>query len=728
MCAVCATTVEKALAATPGVIKASVNFATSTASVEWNPTIISPHELSKIVESQGYGLIIEDSLTNAIEEQQEAENNQLKLLARKLIVAWTLTIPLFVICMWHFHFRGDCILMCILSLATIIYSGNSFFISGFRHIINRSPNMDSLVAVSTSASFLFSLFSTLFPDYWISRGLPINLYYEAAAMIIAFVLTGKYLELRARRHTGNAIRGLMSMQPDTADIRESDGTIHTINSSSLSPGNIVIVHPGDRIPADGTVISGYSTVDESMLTGEPIPVEKSIGTTLNAGTFNCNGILEMKVTASGSTTVLARIINSVREAQGSKAPVQHLVDKISAWFVPVVIGFALLTFILWILIGGESMMHLGFLSAVSVLVIACPCALGLATPVAVMVGIGRGAELGILVRDANALELLKRVDVLAIDKTGTLTLGHPTVTNVFWNGKPDPRFAASIGALETYNSHPLASAIVEWCRKFDEDLTGAESSEYLPGLGLRGKVNGEEYWIGSIRMAQENNILIPSDMSGEIEDWFDKGSGVIIAGNNEGIKFAIEVSDPLKEEIGNSLRELDKKGIETILLTGDEDRTARYVAKKSGIRIIYSRCMPEDKQRIVRELRNSGRIVAMAGDGINDSQALAEADVSIAMGTGSDIAMDVAQVTLVAGDITKIPRAISLSANTFRIIRQNLFFAFIYNMACIPIASGILYPLTGLLMNPMIASAAMAASSICVVLNSLRLRNKKLSN
>ena len=732
MCAGCAGTVEKTVRETPGVASASVNLASSELAVEWDPARTSPAQIAQRVTEAGYGLIVADSAEQALAEKERSDAEHYRRMKRDLVLAWILTLPVAVICMVHIHFPYMNYVLMAMTLAVMSVCGRRFYVSGFRQLAKGHPNMDSLVAVSTLVSFLFSLFNTVYPGFFLSYGMPADLYYEAAAVIIAFVLTGKFMETRAKRSTGSAIRALMSLQPDEAHVADADGQIRTVRIGAVRPGDVVVIRPGDRIPVDGEVVSGVSSVDESMLTGEPAGVEKTAGCRVSAGTMNLSGSLRVEAQAVGAATELARIIRCVREAQGSKAPVQRLVDRISAVFVPTVIGLSVLTFVLWMTLGGGDF-PVALLTAVSVLVIACPCALGLATPTAIMVGIGRGARGGILIREAQALEQLAKVDLLAIDKTGTLTEGVPRVTDCWLAGEEDAALLEALKLLEERSAHPLAAAIAAWA---DDRLAAGALSvsgddartefEYLPGLGIRGSVRGRSWWIGNGKLGETVLGTLPDAVVRRAEAWSAGGAGVVLAGDGTGVAALFKVSDSVRADAGETIRELHRLGIRTVLLTGDRASTAQHVAAQVGISEVRADLLPADKQAIIRELKQAGYFVAMAGDGINDSQALAEADLSVAMGGGSDIALEIAQLTVVSGRLAYIPQAIALSKATLRVIRQNLFWAFIYNVIGIPLAAGVFYPLWGWLLTPMAASAAMAFSSVCVVLNSLRLNKVKL--
>ena len=617
----------------------------------------------------------------------------------------------------------------VLTLPVLLFSGRSFYLTGWRQARHGKANMDTLVALSTSIAFLFSLFNTLFPQVWSERGLEPHVYYEAASMIVAFVLLGKTLEERAKGSTSSAIRKLMGLQPNTARLVEADGTEREVPIAQLRPGNRVGVRPGERIPVDGVLIEGASYVDESMISGEPLPVGKSSGDRVLAGTINQKGAFVLEAQAVGTATVLARIVEMVQQAQGSKAPVQRIVDRVSAVFVPTVIGLSLVTFVVWMAIGGTAVLTSALLSAVSVLVIACPCALGLATPTALMVGIGKAAERHILIKDAYALENLCHVDTVVLDKTGTLTEGRPTVTNWLWL-VPDserPLAQAVLLAAERRSEHPLATAVVRALESESVQVMTAELSTFrsLTGRGLEVESGGATYWVGSRALAEERLSALPAGATGQAERWQEAGMSVIWYGRDGELVAVAAVSDPVKRTSVEAVRTLKRMGIEVHMLTGDGRKTAAAVARELGIDHFEAEVLPGDKEEYVKRLQAVGARVAMVGDGINDSQALARAEVSVAMGQGTDIAMDVAMVTLMTSDLTLLPTAITLSHRTVRLIRQNLFWAFIYNVIGIPIAAGVLYPVYGVLLDPMWASAAMAFSSVSVVTNSLRLKWRK---
>lgn len=721
-CAVCAGNVESTVQALSGVEKASVNFAAGTLTVTYNPSVITLEVMQAAVQAAGYDLIVEAE--DPVAMQEEKARMHYKILRRNTIGAWTLSIPLALLGMVFMHVPFGNWIMMVLALAIMIFFGRSFYVNGVRHALKGKANMDTLVALSTSIAFLFSLFNTLCPGFWLGKGLEPHVYYEASGVIIAFVLLGKLMEERAKNSTSSAIKGLMGLQPKTARL-VTDGREEEVPISNLQVGNVVSVRPGEKIPVDGTLLQGSSSVDESMLSGEPIPVEKNAGDRVLAGTINQKGAFTMEATSVGGTTVLAQIVQMVQSAQGSKAPVQRIVDKISGIFVPVVVLLSFLTFVCWLVIGGESYFSYALLSAVSVLVIACPCALGLATPTALMVGMGKGAEQHILIKDAFALENLCKVDTVVLDKTGTLTEGVPVVTDSYWISDDNIRYLDVLYTAEQKSEHPLASAILCWLEESGAKVCEAENFESLTGRGVRIQVEGVTYWAGSQGLLDIFQAGIPEKVRKQIGQWQEDGQSVVFYGQETRLLAVLAISDRIKPTSAEAVKELKKQGIEVHLLTGDGVRTAERVAATLDVGYYKAEVMPNDKEEYIISLQQQGKKVAMVGDGINDSQALARADVSIAMGKGTDIAMDVAMVTLITSDLLLLPGAIRLSKQTVRLIYQNLFWAFIYNVIGIPLAAGVLFPINGLLLNPMLASAAMAFSSVSVVLNSLRLKFMK---
>ena len=694
-CAGCAANIQQALSERKGVIEAS------------------------------YDLLLENET-----EPEQAEILQREAydkLHRKTIGALLLSLPVFVIGMFFMHMPYGNWIMLGFTLPVLLVFGRDFFINAWRQLKHGHANMDTLVAVSTGVAFLFSLFNTLWPTYWTDRGLEAHIYYEAAAVIIALILLGRLLESRAKSNTSTAIRKLIGLQPKEVIRILEDGTEQVIPIKAVQPGDILLVKPGDKIPVDGSVTEGVSFVDESMITGEPVPVEKVTGTHVYTGTINQKGSFKFMAEKVGSETILAQIIKMVQEAQGSKAPVQQLVDRIAAIFVPAVIGIAALTFIGWMIAGGELAFTHALLTSVTVLVIACPCALGLATPTAIMVGIGKGAENNILIRDAQSLEQLCKVQAVVLDKTGTITEGKPVVTDIFWNPGIDLRHSMEVLLfMESRSEHPLADAVVLHLTEegIKTNLKGEFNS--LTGQGIQGMINGESYFVGNRRLLEMNGISRESKQAEQADACSLEGKTVVYFADSKQVLALIVIADRMKPGAVKAIERLQAEGIEVYMLTGDNRITARAVADSIGLKHFKAEVMPSDKADFVKELQQQGKIVAMAGDGINDSQALAQADVSIAMGKGSDIAIDVAKITLITSDLNAIPKAWALSKQTVAAIRQNLFWAFIYNLIGIPLAAGILYPCCGFLLNPMIAAAAMAFSSVSVVTNSLRIKAKKI--
>ncbi len=718
-CAGCANNVEKTVRKLVGITDASVNFASNTLSVSYEMDKLTPGEIRAAVLAAGYDLIIEED--HVEERQEEEQQKRYRRLKGRVIGAWLFAIPLLLLSMVFMHVPYSNEIQMVLAIPVLVLFGTPFYTGAWKQARLGRSNMDTLVALSTSIAFLFSVFNTFFPDFWYSRGLEPHVYYEAAVVIIAFVLTGKLMEERAKGNTSTAIRKLMGLQPKIARVVRN-GKEEDIPLEQLRIDDLVSVRPGEQIPVDGFLTEGDS-VDESMISGEPIPVEKKAGSHVLAGTINQKGSFIIRAEKVGSETVLARIIRMVQEAQGSKAPVQRIVDKVTGIFVPVVLGLSVLTFFIWMFFGGVDMLSHAMLSAVSVLVIACPCALGLATPTALMVGIGKAANHHILIKDAVALEQMRKVNVVVLDKTGTLTEGHPTVTGWLWAQPQEEHYKDVLLAAELKSEHPLAAAIVTALQEQEHiEPAALDSFESITGKGIKVSYQGTEYWAGSHKLLKDYHAAL-TDVLGEMLAQYESDScSIIYFGRKNELLAIVAIKDQIKATSVEAVRELRTQGIDVYMLTGDGERTASSVAARLGNIQYISDAMPDDKEEFVRQLQLQGKTVAMVGDGINDSQALACADVSIAMGKGTDIAMDVAMVTLMTSDLLLLPKAFNLSRQTVRLIHQNLFWAFIYNLIGIPIAAGLLYPINGLLLNPMLASAAMAFSSVSVVLNSLRLR------
>lgn len=718
-CAACAARVEKVLNACEGVKMAGVNFAASTANVEYDSDLCTPETLRQIVRDAGYDLILDGSAETLEKEQAE----KYRVLRQRTLWAVILSLPVVIIGMFFMNMPYANLIMFVLSTPVVFWLGRQFFIGAWRQLRHRTANMDTLVALSTGIAWLFSVANMLFPDYWMSKGIHPHVYFEASAVIIAFILIGRMLESKAKGNTSSAIRKLMGLQPKTVTIVASDGSMRVTAIESIAPGDTVMVRPGERIAVDGMVTDGNSFVDESMLSGEPLPVEKRSGDKVYAGTINGTGTFRYRADKVGSDTLLSKIIRMVQDAQGSKPPVQQLVDKIAAIFVPVIISIAIISFIVWMIADGVGGFSHGLLAAVTVLIIACPCALGLATPTAIMVGIGKGAELGILIKDAESLEIAPKIMAVVLDKTGTLTVGCPKVGKIVRFREVSDSDAV-LHSLELASEHPLGHAITDYLK--DTPVIKISDFKSVTGRGVKGEFNGRMYYAGNRRFIEECGIEITSFAEDQERMLTADANSVVWFADGEGVISLIGISDPVKPTSSEAVAELERMGIEVYMLTGDNRHTAEAVAKKAGIRHCVAEVLPQDKAAFVEKLRSAGQKVAMVGDGINDSAALAVADLSIAMGTGSDIAIEVAKMTVISADLTKIPVAFRLSGLTVRTIRQNLFWAFIYNMIGVPVAAGVLYPLCGFLLNPMIAGAAMAFSSVSVVTNSLLLKGKRL--
>jgi len=724
-CASCAASVESVLKHTEGVFDSSVNFANSSVLVEYDKEL-SPNQLQNALREVGYDIIIDAE--NPSEVQQELQQKHYQDIKNRTIWSAILTLPIFVLGMFFMQWEPGKWISLLLAFPILFWFGRSFFVNAFKQAKHGKANMDTLVALSTGIAFLFSIFNTFFPEFWLSRGIEPHVYYEAATVIITFISLGKLLEEKAKSNTSSAIKKLMGLQPKTLKIIENGEEIE-IPISSVQVGQTILVKPGDKIPVDGLVSKGSSFVDESMITGEPVPVEKIKDEKVFAGTVNQKGSFQFTAEKVGGETLLSQIIKMVQEAQGSKAPVQKLVDKIAGIFVPIVLGISIITFIVWMSAGGDNAFSQALLTSVAVLVIACPCALGLATPTAIMVGIGKGAENNILIKDAESLELGHKVNAVILDKTGTITEGKPLVTDIFWRDKLENKneYKQILLAIEAQSEHPLAEAVVNHLK--DEKVEQAEiaSFESITGMGVKAQTeNGSQYYVGNHKLMLEKNIQIDASLMQIAESLEEQAKTVIFFGNEKQVLAILAIADKVKETSKKAIAMLQERGIEVYMLTGDNNKTASAVAKQVGITNYQGEVMPSEKATFVEKLQADGKIVAMVGDGINDSHALAQANVSIAMGKGSDIAMDVAKMTLITSDLQSIPKALELSKRTVLGIRQNLFWAFIYNLIGIPIAAGVLYPVNGFLLDPMIAGMAMAFSSVSVVLNSLRLKRVKL--
>ena len=722
-CASCAARVDKTLNSQPGVQEASVNYASATAQVTFDDEVCSPSILKAVVQYAGYDLLI-DAQDEASDEVEKAHVARYESLKKRTVWAIALAIPIMVLSMVWMDVCWVNYVVWLLATPVVFVLGRGFFISAWKQLKHGTCNMDTLVALSTGIAYLFSVFNLFFPVFWLERGIEPHVYFEASSVIIAFIMLGRLLEERAKRNTSAAIRKLIGLQPKTVTIYTSEGE-RILPVTAIRQGDVVVVKPGERIAVDGVVSEGQSYVDESMLSGEPVPVRKQKNSKVFAGTINQKGAFRFVADKIGQDTLLAQIIRMVQDAQGSKAPVQKLVDKIASVFVPTIITIALISFVVWMVLAPENGFTHGILALVTVLIIACPCALGLATPTAIMVGIGKGAEHGILIKNAESLEVAKQIDTVVLDKTGTLTEGRPKVTDTAWLGDEE-RSKAILYSLEKKSEHPLAEAVLA----FMKNVKAIEVNRFgvLDGRGVEGFLDGKKYYAGSLTLLQERGIQLDTSLQTKAEKWMAEAKTVIALADEEKALGILAITDQLKQTSAQAIEELHRQGIDVWMLTGDQPEAAREIANQAGIAHFKAGVLPQEKATFIKELQARGKKVAMVGDGINDSAALAQADLSIAMGQGTDIAMDTAMVTILSSDLVKISVTIRLSQLTVRTIHQNLFWAFFYNLIGVPIAAGVLYPINGFLLNPMIGGAAMAFSSVSVVTNSLRLRKKRIAS
>ncbi|WBO86787.1 heavy metal translocating P-type ATPase [Hymenobacter yonginensis] len=734
-CASCASFVEKSLTRTPGVQRAVVNFATEKATIDYLPTQASPATLKEAVVKAGYGVTERDPDTSAADRQAEIDQQKAvaygKLKRRFWVAAGlaVLIMPLSMLMLWpalmqQMNMQVLNYGLLLLTLPVLLYSGREFYVSawnGFRH---RAANMDTLIAVGTGAAFLYSLAATVVPGWFTRQGIMPEVYYDTTATIIALILLGKLLELRAKTQTSAAIKALMGLQAKTARVVRPGGQEVDVPIEQVQLNDIILVRPGEKVATDGLIEEGHSAVDEAMLTGESLPVEKRGGDLVFGATLNKTGSFRFRVTKVGADTLLSQIVKLVEDAQGSRAPIQRLADKVSAVFVPTVVVIAILTFVLWFdLAPVESRLPLALVNFVAVLIIACPCALGLATPTAIMVSTGKGAEHGVLIRNAEALEKAHQVDTVLLDKTGTITRGEPAVTDfVPAPGQDAGALLQVVAAVERQSEHPLAAAVVRYAEAQEASVIAAAGFQAIEGKGAQAVVNSQPVLIGNFRLLEEAGISLPPAVRQAADALLAQAKTVLyvaVAGQAAGV---IGVADTVRETSATAIKRLQAMGLEVVMMTGDTPQTAAQVAQQVGIARYFAEVLPADKAGKVKELQAEGRTVAMVGDGINDAPALAQADIGLAMGGGTDVAMEAAGITLMRSDLQGVVTAIDLSRQTIRTIKQNLFFAFIYNTLGIPIAAGLLYPFFGILLSPMLAAGAMALSSVSVLTNSLRLR------
>jgi P-type Cu+ transporter len=714
-CASCVKVLEDALNQTPGVFSAVVNLASESALIIYNPEVVTLGELKKVVIKAGYKAV--DKGAGAVDQEKAAREKESRTLKLRVISSFALSIPTFIL-MLVSPFSMDVTHWILLGLTVPVQFiiGAPFYAGTFKALRNLRANMDTLIAVGTSAAFIYSLLVTLH----IFSG---EVYYDSAGLIISIILLGRWMEARAKGRTSESIKKLIGLQAKTATII-LNGEEKQIPIDEVESGQIVVVKPGEKIPVDGVIVEGYSAVDESMLTGESLPAEKKAGDQVIGATLNKTGYFKFKATKVGAETALAQIIRLVETAQGSKAPIQRLADTIAGFFVPAVMGVALVTFLLWFFLGGQTFIF-SLTCFIAVMVIACPCALGLATPTAIMVGTGKGAQNGILIKSAGALERAYKINTIVFDKTGTLTRGRPAVTDVLvfneWSREAVLRLAA---AVEKGSEHPLGTAIMEAAEKME--LPAPQEFEAMSGLGVVARVEGKNILLGNRSLMQQNGLSMAAS-EGRISALELEGKTVILMTVDKEPAAIIAVADTLKEKATEAITQLQTIGIRTLMITGDNRRTAEAIAQKVGIKTVLAEVMPQDKAAEIRKLQESGYIIAMVGDGINDAPALAQADIGMALGSGTDVAMETGDIVLVKDDLRDVVQAIKLSRYTIRKIRQNLFWAFIYNTIGIPIAAGVLYPLWGIQLNPIIAAAAMGFSSISVVTNSLLMTRYKMT-
>lgn len=714
-CASCAQSVESITQTQPGVVSANVNFAGQTLAVEYLADAITPQDLKAAVELIGYSLLIDEE--SAEQDKEDAEAKRYKELMRSVIASGILSVPIVIIGMFFMDMPGANPIMMALSIPVMGWFGRRFFITAWKQIKHRVVSMDTLVAVSTGTAFVYSAVVTLLPDTMHQLGIHQHVYFEAAVVIIFFISIGKLLEERAKKKTGESLKQLIGEQPTVVRI-EKDGEEIEVPIKTVTTGTIVIARPGEKLAVDGIVRKGTSYVNESLMTGEPLPNFKQANDNVFAGTINQDGVLWYEAQSVGAETMLQRIVLMVQHAQASKAPVQHVVDKISRVFVPAVFGISAIAFFAWLLFGGVEMLPQAIVAAVSVLIIACPCALGLATPTAVMAAVGKGARQNILIRNAESLQAAYKTTTILLDKTGTITEGEPRVSELLWFTSDNEQLKLVLNALENQSTHPISQAIVTHLNV--SGTVELVDYENVRGKGVRAQVGDHMHYVGSMRYMQENGANASAEQLAMAKEWGSRGFTVSGYAQDAALVALIGISDVIKESSAQAIAKFKALGLKVAMLTGDNKSAAEWVGAQVGVTDVYAELLPGQKEEIVAKLQAQGEVVAMVGDGINDSQALARADVGIAMGKGSDVAMDVAGITLTTSNLNGASDAMALSKLTIQTIHQNLFWAFIYNIVGIPIAAGVLYPFTGTLLSPMIAAAAMALSSVSVVVNTNR--------
>lgn len=731
-CASCVAAVQKALGSLSGVVSASVNFATEKVTIDYFPSQVSIRDFRNVINNAGYGLIEADKDEDIVEKEQRERQTAYLALKRKVITGAFLTVPIFVLMQWNntglsslieFQQQTNFLIQLMLATPVQFWIGRHFYTGALSAARNKTTNMNTLIAIGTSAAYLYSVIATFFPSIFEIKGYEAHVYFDTSATIIVLILLGRLFEAMAKGQTSEAIKKLIGLQAKTArvirDAKEIDVPIEDV-----VPGDTIIVKPGEKIPVDGVIVDGYSSVDESMVTGESMPVEKSSGSVVIGATINKTGSFRFEATKVGRDTMLSHIIGMVQSAQGSKPPIARMADIIASYFVPAVIGIASLTFLVWYFLGPAPAFTYAVLNFIAVLIIACPCALGLATPTSIMVGTGKGAENGILIRSGEALETAHKIKTIIFDKTGTLTRGLPEVTDIIASGLGENEVLFYAASAEKGSEHPLGGSIIKKAAKAGIAIAAAEKFDAVPGHGIKATINGRQVMLGNEKLMLDEGVSIDvlKQRAVTLSGFGKTPVFVSVDGKIAGI---IAVADTLKEDSVNTVKALHNLGIEVVMITGDNKQTGEAVARLAGIDRVLAEVLPEDKANEVKKMQAAGKIVAMVGDGINDAPALAQADIGIAVGTGTDIAMETSDITLISGSIKEVVTAIALSKATMRNIKQNLFWAFAYNVLLIPVAAGALFSFFGILLNPMFAAAAMGFSSVTVVTNALRLKRFK---
>ncbi len=728
-CAACQSRVQRTLQKQAGVTDASVNLMMGTATVTYDPAAVQPEALVEAIKQTGYGAELPAPSRSAFEEQDardKATAEEYQELKRKAIVSGAVGLAGMAVMPFMHAMMWLTWVFLVATALIMVTAGRHFYVRAWKAFTHHSADMNTLVALGTGAAFLYSVIATVVPGFFLARGVPADVYYEAVILIIAFILTGNAFEARAKRNTATALRALVQLQPKTARVLRNLAEVD-VPIEEVVAGDRVVVRPGERIPVDGVVVKGESAVDESMLTGESMPVPKKTGDRVIGGTINRTGAFRLEATTLGEASVLAQIVKLMRDAQGSRAPIQALADRISAIFVPIVISIAIVTFAAWAVLAADASYVRGFAAAVTVLIIACPCAMGLAVPTAVMVATGKGAELGVLIKGGEALQRAGDISAVVLDKTGTVTEGRPTVTDlVVTTPGSDELVLAAVAALEGLSEHPLADAIVKAAKERGLAPGQVEGFGSVTGKGIVGVVDGSAMAVGNAALMADYAIDV-TPLASDVARLSDAGRTPMYVARDGALAGLLAVSDPIKESSRAAIARLHEMRLEVVMLTGDTERTAQAIAREAGIDRVVAGVLPEGKVAEIKRLQDGGAVVAMVGDGINDAPALAQADVGMAIGTGTDVAAEAADVVLMRGDLRAAAQAIELSRRTMTTMKQNLFWAFIYNVIGIPVAAGVLYPAFGLLLTPVLASAAMAFSSVSVVTNSLRLRRARIA-